>query len=318
MAGLKGNVAWVAAAKQTVKGTPITTYPYCWPLAGGSISPVRVVENLSETDASRDQGTAYVKNTGVEGSIEIYARDASLPFWGFAALGTTVPSGAVNFTHVQTPAAALNYYTVTKMIGNTLWEQYSDCKVNTFGISTAAGEPLTVSIGLQGRTSVRLASAPTVPAIDSGAVYNFNEATVTLGGSGSNLVSSFETTLENGLTMQQTDDFVPYDVVEGMRTATVGFDIIFETLDEYNKFHYGSNVGTATVGTLFETTAVFLFTKGVNNSVQLDYLHLAYEEFPIEPDPGGSPITASVRATSLRNVTDPVFKLTTKNQVATY
>lgn len=319
MAGIKGNVAWVAAAKQTVKGTPNTTYAYAWPFAGGNVQPTREVGNLAETDSSRDQGIGYIQRVGVEGSFEIYVRDASLPFWGLAALGATAPTGSMpNYTHTQTPATNLGYYTVARMLGNLLWEQYDDCKVNSFQVQANAGEPLTATIGVLGRKSTRLTVAPTIPTLESGAVYSFNEATVTLGGSGTLLVGSFETTLENNLTSQQTDDFVPYDIVEGQRTATVGFDLIFEALDEYNKFHYATNVGTVQVGSLFETTAVFLFSKGANNSIQFDYLHMAYEEFPVEPDPGGAPVTASVRAISQRNVTDPVFKMTTKNQVATY
>jgi hypothetical protein len=321
MAGLKGNVAWLAAAKQTVKGTANTTYAYTFPFSGGNIQPTREVGRLAETDSSRDQGTAFVARVGVEGTPEVYVRDASLPFWIHAAFGTTGTAGATNYTHTQTTGVTdLPYLTLARNIGNSLYEQFEDCKVTSLTVRAGAGEPLTAAIGIIGRQAKVKTVAPTPPATQSGAVYSYNEAAVTLGGGATSLISGFETTLENGVSSQQTDDYIPYDVVEGQRSASVGFDMIFESPAEYYKFHYGPAPadGTVQTGTLFETSAVFTFTKGANNEIKFDFLHLVYEEFPVEPDPGGEPVTASVRGATVRHPTDPVLRITTKNQVASY
>jgi hypothetical protein len=137
-----------------------------------------------------------------------------------------------------------------------------------------------------------------------------------LGGSVNALVGSFELTIENNLSLQQTDSSVPYDVVEGTREISLGFDLIFEDLSEYNKFHYGGAAGTTISPNIFTTSALFTFTKGANNSVAFNLPNIAYEEFPVEPDPGGDPVTVSVRAVAQRGGT--ILTATVKNQVATY
>lgn len=324
MAGLRGNTAWLMAAKQTAKGAaaaPAVATTHKNPFTGGSIGPVRTVDNLSETDSARDQGIAYVSASGVEGAPEFYVRDASLGFWLFAVLGADAVTGTMpNFSHVLTPANTLPYITAWRDIGDTLWEQYLDCKVSNLTISADAGSPLSATANIQGLQASRLTTDPsTSPAIPlaSGAVYNYNDATVTLSGGTTALVSSFELGIENNVTRQQTDDVVPYDVVEGVREVTLGFNLIFETLAEYNSFHYGGAAGTTISPNIYSTSAVFNFSKGANNSIAFNLPSIAYEEFPVEPNAGGDPITVAVRAVAQRGAS-PVVTATVANQVASY
>lgn len=323
MAGIRGNVAWTLAQKQVSKGTAATisaTLAYKNPLSGGNIGPVRETDNLSETDASRDRGITYVSTSGVEGSPEFYVRDASAGFWLWAALGSDAASGTTNYTHVITPANNLPYITVWRNIGDTLWEEFRDCKVSTLTIGAEAGQPLTITAAVQGLQTTRLTATPdtaTPITIESGPVYNFNDAAVTLAGGATALVRSFELTIENNVTRQQTDDVVPYDVYEGQREVSLSFDLIFETLAEYNKFHYGGAAGTTISPLVYTTAAVFTFTKGANNEISFNLPSIAYTEFPVEPNPGGDAIIASVAAAAQRGGS-PVVTATVKNQVAVY
>ncbi len=329
MAGLRGNQAWILAQKQTAKGAlavpalPAAAIPgaYKMPFAGGNIGPTREMDNLSETDSNRDMGVTYVSTTGVEGSPEFYVRDASIGFWLHACLGADAPTGTTpNFTHAITPANTLPYLTVWRDIGDVLWEQYLDCKVGSLNFSAEAGAPLSVTAGIMGRQATRLAADPSIsPAIPlaSAYVYNFNNATVTLGGGVTALVRSFDLTIENNLVMQQTDDSIPYDIYEGTREVSLGFDLIFETLDEYNKFHYGGAAGTTTSPNVFTTSAIFSFDNGANNSVAFNLPSIAYQEFPVEPSAGGDPVVASVRAVAQRGGS-PVVTATVKNSAAVY
>jgi len=324
MAGIRGNTAWLMAAKQTAKGTPATvatatTYKNAF--TGGNIGPVRQIDNLSETDANRDRGVSYVVASGVEGSPEFYVRDASIGAYLFWALGADAVTGTMpNFTHTLTPANTLPYVTFWRDIGDTLFEQYADCKVSTLTISAEAGAPLTATAGIQGLQSTRLTTDPsTTPAIalQSSQVYNFNNATVTLSGGATALVRSFELTIENNITRQQTDDVIPLDVVEGVREVTLSFDLIFSTLNEYNSFHYGSSAGTAISANVYTTSAVFDFSLGANNDIAFNLPSIAYEEFPVEPNAGGDPVVSSIRASAQRGGS-PVVTATVKNQIATY
>jgi hypothetical protein len=167
-----------------------------------------------------------------------------------------------------------------------------------------------------GITPTRLTAVPgTLAALASGALYNFNEATVTIGGSATALVRSMNLTLSNNLTLLQTDDIKPYDVAVGSREVTLGFDMLFDSLAEYNTFHYGSTVGTTQSSTTPTTDLLFSFSKGVNNSIDFDLDSVNYEEFPIGPDPGGEPIVVSARVRARRSGTQ-LLKIVTKNQDA--
>ncbi len=324
MAGLRGNVAWLLAQKQTAKGTAATialASAYKMPFAGGNIGPAREVENLSETDSSRDRGVSYVSNAGVSGSPEFYVRDSSIGFWLWAALGADAPTGTMpNYTHAITPANLLPYITCWRNIGDTLYEQYRDCKVGSLTISAEAGQPLSCTAEIQGLQATRSATAPdtaTPVPIQSGYVYNYNNGTVTLGGGATALVRSFELTINNNLENQQTDAVEWYDIYEGTREVDLSFDLIFETLDEYNKFHYGGAAGTTVSSSVFTTSASFVFDNGANNSVGFSLPSIAYTEFPVEPSASGEAVTASVAAAAQRGGS-PVVTATIKNQVATY
>lgn len=324
MAGLRGNQAWVLAQKQSAKGVVPTIDPLKavkMPFSGGNIGPVRETDQLSETDSSRDRGVTFVQASGVEGTPEFYVRDASIAFWLYAALGADAVTGTTpNYTHTVTPSTALPYITVWRDIADTLYEQYRDCQVGTLTISADAGAPLTASAAIQGLQTTRLTTAPdagTPVALQSGFVYNYNNATVTLSGGATALVSSFELTIENNIQRQQTDDVIPYDVYVGTREVSLSFDLLFETLTEYNSFHYGSGAGTTVVPTLYTTSAVFQFDNGANNSIAFNLPSIAYTDFPVEPSAAGDPVTVSVAAAAQRGGS-PVVTATVKNQVALY
>jgi hypothetical protein len=233
-----------------------------------------------------------------------------------SALGAKVTSGTTNYTHTLTPANSLPYLTVYRQIGNLLFEQFNDVKVNELTISADTGGPLTATVDVLGREAVRLTSAATVPAKSLQAPYSMNEATVTLAGGATALVSSFELTIANNIQVQQTDDSIPYDLAEGLREVTLGFRLIFETLAEYNRFNYESTTGTVQGTDISQVAANFTFAKGANNSLAFDLPQLAYEEFPVDPDPSGDAIEVDVRARAQRGAS-PIVTATVLNQTAT-
>lgn len=321
MAGVSGNIGWLMAQKQTVKGTPAVisaTAARKMPLTGGGIAPTKNTDNLSETDASRDRGQTYVTQTGVEGSPEFYVRDGSIGFWLWAAMGAVADTGTTNFSHAITPANTLPYITCWRDVGDLLYEQFLDCKVGSLTISADAGAPLTATAGIMGRQATRLTTAPdaaTPVSVQSGSVYNFNNATVTLGGGVTAMVGSFELTIENNISLQQTDDSIPIDVIEGTREISLTFDLIFADVQEYSKFHYGGAAGTTQTPNIFTTSALFSFDLGANNSVAFNLPSIAYTEFPVDVDPGGDPIVSSVAAAAQRGGT--ILTATVANQLAT-
>lgn len=317
MAGLRGNQAYAVFAKQAVKGTPITVFTDKTYLTGGNLQPTRENDQYSETDTNRDEGDTFVTQTAVGGSPEFYLRDDIAHHALQAGFGAISTAGTTNYTHTITLANALDYWTFGKMQGATLYEQYEDCMVSELTVSGEAGQPLTIALDVSGRKSTRVAAEwASPPAVASAVPLSYNDATVTLGGGATSLISSFELVVSNSVSLQQTDDSVPYDVVPGMRAVTLSFDMIFENLDQYNNFHTGSTSGTTQSPNVFTTTANFSFVKSANNSVAFDFPKIAYEEFPVEPDSSGDPIVVSVRARAQRHASGKVTA-TVKNQRAT-
>lgn len=327
MAGFIGNIGWLMGQKQTAKGTPATVAlpgasAGAWKsaLVGGGLGPARTIGQLSETDASRDQGISFVQSVGAGGSPEIYCRDDSLGWWLFTCLGADAVTGTTNFTHTITPSNALPYVTLWRDVADQLFEQYQDAKVSGITIAAQAGQPLTGTINVTGTKVARLATdpslSPVIP-ISSGYAYNFNNATITLSGGATALCSGFSLSIDNNITQQQTDDVNLFDVVEGKRTVTLDFDLIFSTLSEYNAFHYGSTSGTAVSPNIYVTSADFQFDNGANNQVKFTLPSIAYSEFPIDVNPAGNPITVAVKAVAQRSGS-PILTAVLKNQVAVY
>jgi hypothetical protein len=151
---------------------------------------------------------------------EFYVRDASIGFWLFAALGADAPPARCRTSRTSSPrptrcrTSRRGATSRTRCSSSTATAR---CRLADT-ISAEAGAPLTCVRGIQGLQATRLTADPsTAPAIRwrPGPVYNYNNATVTLGGSATALVRSFELTHREQRHAQQTDDVIPYDVVEG-------------------------------------------------------------------------------------------------------
>jgi len=324
MAGIPGNRAYLLAGKQTEKGKAPSAFQDKYFFEGGNIAPTQGTDQLAETDDNRNAGDFYVTQTAVEGSPEVYVRDESIHHMLEYGLGSASHEGETNFTHKISSAATLPYITFGKSQGGLLYEQYNDCKVDELTISAGTAAPLVVAASIMGRSATRLKNVwsaenaegvkAALPTASTVAPFNYNQALVKIAGAETRLVSSFECTISNNTSLQQTDDSIPLDVVEGTFAVTLGFDLIFESLAEYNKFHYGGESGVAQSNVLYTTNASFEFSSGANNSLLFTFPKLAYTEFPVEPDPGGGPVVVSVRAAAQRHA-EGFVAATVKNQI---
>jgi hypothetical protein len=125
-------------------------------------------------------------------------------------------------------------------------------------------------------------------------------------------------TIDNNVTRQQTDDFVPYDVVAGQRQVSLSFDLIFETLTEYNKFHYGSARRHHAVEVDLHHLGRLPVRQRREQPGQVHAPVHRLRGVPGRAEHGGDPITATVRAVAQRPSSGSIITATVKNQVATY
>lgn len=322
MAGLSGSQAWFGIGKNTAnaKGAHATTPTAVNPFTEGDARPDRVVERLQETDNNRDPGSAYLVRGGASGAPGIYVRPETFPNYASAALGKRVTTGAgAPFTHaIDTNTGTLPYVTFFKMLGATLFERFEDCLVNSLTVRAEAGQPLTAVVNFLGLSVTRAAAVwASAAAQDVDEPWFFHEGTVTIGGSGVTNVRSFEITIENNVTQQQTDSIALYDAVPGRRDLTFSFDMIFDSVSAFNAYkthHYGSTSGTTQSTTLQTTSLDFAFAKGAD-TIQFAIPVAAYEEFPAEPDAGGDAVISSVRGGGVRSAS-PLTTWTVINSTA--
>jgi hypothetical protein len=308
MAGLRGNQAFWVAAAQEEKGKEPKKWQDKYLFTDGNLNPSRETAQLSETDSSRNAGDFFVTQTGSDGNPGTYVRAGSIHHLLYYVLGTKADEGSAGeFKHKISSAAALPYITLGKGQGATLYEQFNDCKADELSLTWSVGQPGTASLSVKGRSAVRKTEewkgelAP--PAENTDAPLNFNSAKVKIGGAETRLVSSFELTISNNLTVQQTDDSIPFDIVEGPLAVTLGFDYIVEDLKQYNQFHYGGEAGTEQSAKIYTTENLeFSFIgKDSKNFLELVFPKVAYTEFPIAPDAGGAPVTAAVKGAAQRS-----------------
>lgn len=322
MSVIPSNIAWAQLGKQASKGTLASTFDFRTRLATDDrLVPRGEFVQFAETDGSRDAPDSEKLQGGFEGGFGMGLRDAFFHKVAEAALGFKATTGTTNYSHaVSTKNGAadvpLSYYSIQQNLGDQLWEQFVDGVVNEWTVTGEAGGFLTSTLTFMGITPSRLTSAPTGPAVASGSLYNFNDATISIGGAAVGYVRSFNMTVSNNLQLLQTDDFTPRDVHAGQREVTIGFDMLFENLDHYNAFHYGGVSGTAQSGTTYITDLLFSFSKGANNGIDFDFDSVNFEEVPVAPDTAGDPIIVAARARTRRNASGPV-KCIVKNQVAT-
>lgn len=329
---VRSNVAWAAVGEQVAKGTPLATVKaFKTRLASDArINPRAETAVFAETDGSRDAPNSEKVSGGAEGGFAFGVRDSffhKVAEWTIGTGSRATVASAPNYTHTisspqATPVIAMKYLTVDQALGGAAAsgagavsqvEQFSDMVIGELGVTVEAGGFMTANVSMMGRTPTRLVVDPPVLAEANDAVYQFNEAAVSLGGSATGVVRSMNLTIGNNIQLLQTDDIVPYDVHVGQREVTLGWDMLFENWDHYNAFHYGTAAGTTQSGATTVTDVNFLFTKGVNNSIEFDFDSVNYEEVPVAPDTGGDPIIVAARVRARRN-TNGLTKIVVKNQ----
>jgi hypothetical protein len=319
MPAVSGNVVTLGIAKQTVKGTPAASPTYKLKLTGGDIAPVREIIQLAETDATRQQGKNMVVSSRVEGSPEFYVRPTDFALLAYFALGAVSTSGASDYTHTITPANAGPYFTLWKAIGGSvLVDQYSDCRITGLRIRGQAGQPLTCGIDVVGLVALLGQTDPVLaPVTQDPLVYP--QVTVTKGGAAPGTVESFEINYaNNGVTLQGDKQLNPYEYVWGELAVSGTLTMLFESDATYRAFHTGSTSGTVPSTTIFSETLSILAQASATLSVEAVMAAVAYDAYPVPPDPGGAPIrvAAGFRSQPAAAIGD-YAKLIVKNQTAT-
>jgi hypothetical protein len=216
-----------------------------------------------EIGGSRDVPDAQLGPVGFSGSYDFYARMEMIATLLYGALGIKATTGTAltGFTHELTPAdvTALPWLSVEEVIAGSYESfKYTDVKVNTLHLESAANGYLMGTVGLVGLTQ-QLLAVPT-PDVDqrwdiSGLLVGTN---VTVRYNGIQLpAKSWNMDINNNL---ETDDFrlgslFLGDAVEKRREVTMGVTIRPNDSALWRQAMWGSPTATQPLGQSFKDDA---------------------------------------------------------------
>jgi hypothetical protein len=318
--GIQGNIATLAVGKQSAKGTPQTTPTYKLKLTGGDIVAATDTVELAETDASIQAGATVKTGFRVEGTPEHYLRPDDFGLIAYLLLGATGVSGAGNFTHTATIAAAQPYATVFKAINTTtLVDRYSDCRPSQVVINGSNGGILTYAVTWGGLAALFGSTDPVLTPV-SQAPLVWPQVTCTIGGAAPGTVQSFS------LTINRNSQFVPGDIgmaqvdyVSGKVSVTGSMALMFENDQKYRAFHTGTVGGTAPTATVFSEALNLKAQVTADLSIAFDMALIEYTNVSVPINVDGSTIiqTLEFRSKPAAAIAD-FLEIITKNTVASY
>lgn len=323
MAGISSRIGNIAIQTQSGKGVAGTGTPPSakYRLAAQpSLAPVKEVGRLVWTDSGRDPGPAFTSRLAVAGDFQVYAHPAGLALLFKIALGANADSGAGPFTHTITPANDVFYVTIWRMVGNVVFEKFVDCKVNTLRLEGEAGQPLKVTLSVEGITATFEPSEVTGTALaDMPYLYPEGSAALKVD-TVARPLSRISLEIGNGISSYQADDYKPADVDPGAREITLSYGTRFTgatAFPDYRTFYYGSAGGTVQSPLLGTHAIDFTWTRDANTTLQILIPQYTYAALPVNADPGGDPIEIEVTGTVEKSAGAAIMTAIVKDAVAT-
>lgn len=317
-----GNAWTLAFGKQVAKGTPQTSPTMRLRYTGG-FGPVsnRNMITLAETDASRQEGDPVVVGLRVEGTSEHYVRPNEYHRLADALLGSTATTGTTDFTHTSSSTAtgSAPYATLYKALATSvLVDRYSDCQISSHTIRGGAEQALTCTNEWLGLTALFGETDPGTPAVTSDRPLVYPDVTVTIGGSATAIVDSFEATANQNRTLVIGDTGLSAgDAVAGLFAVSGSLSVLFENDDDYREFHTGTSAGTTPGTVIASKTLNIVAAESATRSVAWDMDNVIITAYPVEGNTDGAPLRVAMTFRSKRGATlANVLEIITKNQTA--
>ena len=309
--GISSRIGTVALGIQTAKGTPAANPTVkAFYNAAPSVKPYQNDARFSMTDSNRDAGDPYVTQIGVAGDVPVYCHAEMMALLWHLTLGANADTGSSDpYTHTATPANDQPYFTMWRMVGNTIFEKYTDCKINQLTIDGGAGSPLTATFNVMGITSTFLASdVTTVDPITTSPYLYMDGAGALKVDTVAYPIHALNLVVNNNLSAFQADGYGIDNVDPGGRDITGSYSIRFGGATalplDYRSYFYGSDAGTAQ-STTFATHALdFLFTRAVGppaRSMEIQIPKARWADIPVQPDPGGAVIEVQCAFEAMRS-----------------
>jgi hypothetical protein len=251
-----------------------------------------VAEN--EIGRGRDRTGAVAGGYGIAGGFGGYARTTDLGLLCQMALSNDesacAASGSTGIATVV-PTDYLDFWTVEKNVGDTLYQWLINAKLNSLTISVNQGEIANYTSDWVVTTEKKIESASAgTPSYADDDLLAFHGGLLKLGGTQYNNMESVEIAMNNNLS---NDEYTVHpsrflnNVTEGARTFDLSFNQVFQTADDYANYTYGA-IGRTTPGyDLYEDDVYFLLMNAQAKASATEYIEFFFPRVMF----GGLPVT---------------------------
>jgi tail tube protein len=238
-----GNIADVAVALQTTKGTPSAASQHRFYLSGGGLAPERDHADVEETSGSRLRAEGFIRQARAGGTPQAFVRPDMIGLLLYGAMGAKAVTGAADpFTHTFTLALTQPWLTFWRMLGGLKFERFLDCKLTSLILRSSAGNPVSVEFGVAGLGVFHLTAQETTAAVEKTNTFMHSD------GKGQFLfetvpvatIESIVLTINTGVSLQQGDSVTPNDAPEGQLEITIETVQTITDFSTWNRLHYGS------------------------------------------------------------------------------
>jgi hypothetical protein len=251
-----------------------------------------VAEN--EIGRGRDRTGAVAGGYAIAGGFGGYARTTDLGLLLQMALSddadACAPSGSTGISTVV-PTDYLDFWTIEKNVGDTLYQWLINGKLNSLTISVNQGEIANYTCDWVVTTEKKIAAEDAnSPSYADDDLLAFHGGLIKLGGSQYNNMESVEIAINNNLS---NDEYTVHpsrflnDVTEGARTIDLNFNQVFQDADDYANYTYGA-VGRTTPGyDLYEDDVYFILMNAQAKGSATEYIEFFFPRVMF----GGLPVT---------------------------
>lgn len=248
---MRGDIAEIAIALQSVKGTPAATAQHRMRLAGGGLGLRRSVVDVEETTGGLLREAAFVARLEVGGGPQFHVRPKFAMALAYGALGALTSSiGPDPFVHTATLSASpgnLPWWTVWAMLSDGMRVRVHDCKIAGLRLESASGQTLRATATIVGgvirfRTAAAYATDMGAVVVESADTFLHSDGAGQLLVEGV-VVSAIERAVldvQNGATPQFGDNITPDDITQALRQVSVETTQIIPDFALWSRLHFGN------------------------------------------------------------------------------
>ena len=309
-------------------GTPAATSFYGLQLAGGSLV-TGTGENayFEETTGAQMRSDVYAVERHGAGNPEFLARVKGASGLLYGVLGTDTPTGAGDpYSHVLTHADTLPYITWWSHLGGLEFDEVSDTKISQLVISGETGQPLRLSVTVEGIRPRHQAAEETTATVEVGdaPVFYDGDGALMLEGAAVASIGSFTCTINRNVTRIMGDGLLPIDLAEGLFSVEWSVGKLYTAISMRKRLMYGAGApsnDTEVVETVLQLGATgidmkFTQSTGPERSIQIECPNVTVSPYEVPPNTDGSPLREEIPMIALDDGVDEPITVTILNDIA--